>query len=112
MPNSNTAEIQISIDEANEAIAFANSLEKLHKNRDFKKVIVDGYFKKEAIRLVNLKADPNMQSPEKQAAVVQAIDSIGALRNFFGTAYHQADWARNAIEAAEEELEAIRTEEG
>lgn len=112
MSSSNEAEIQISIEEANETIDFAKSLDKLHKNRDFKKVILEGYFKEEAIRLVNLKADPAVQSPERQESIIQAIDAIGALRNFFGTAYQKASWAEGAIDAAEEELEALRNEEG
>lgn len=65
------------------AIELGNALEKLRNNRDFNKLIVDGYLKDEAIRLVHLKADPNMQSPEVQASITRDIDAIGTLNQFF-----------------------------
>lgn len=71
-------------------IDAGNSLERLRSNRDFNKLIVEGYLKDEAIRLVHAKADPALQSASAQAAILRDIDAIGALEQFFTTIYQQA----------------------
>ena len=57
MIDNQVEEIELEINQAKEKVALKDSLEKLIKNRDFKKVITEGYFEQEAIRLVLLKAD-------------------------------------------------------
>lgn len=59
------------------------ALDKLRSNRDFNKLIVEGYLKDEAVRLVHLKADPNMQSAESQTSIDRDIAAIGVLNQFF-----------------------------
>jgi hypothetical protein len=103
-------EIEINMEQAKSFIGMGEALDKLHKNRDFKKIIVEGYFKEEAIRLVNLKSEPAMQSPEKQASIIRDIDAIGSLRSYFGKLYMQADQAIEAVKAGEEAIEEIRNE--
>ncbi len=63
-------------------IELGNALDKLRNNRDFNKLIVDGYLKDEAIRLVHLKADPNMQEPAQQAGIDRDINAIGTLAQY------------------------------
>lgn len=65
------------------AIELGSALEKLRNNRDFNKLIVDGFLKDEAVRLVHLKADPNVQSPEQQVAIDRDISAIGVLAQYF-----------------------------
>lgn len=98
MSRTNVEEIELNIKQAQEFVDFGVSLERLSSNRDFKKVIKEGYFKDEAIRLVHLKADPSMQTPERQAAVVKSIDAIGALSEYFRTMEYRATQAAKAIE--------------
>lgn len=110
--NSNAvAEIEVSMQEAKDSIELANALERLHHNSDFKKIVLEGYFKDEAVRLVHLKADPNMQDSNRQANIIKDMDAIGSLRMYFGTIYHRAEWSKSAIAAGEEELESLRNEE-
>lgn len=103
-------EIEITIKEAEKFVALAKALDRLHANSDFKQLITEGFFKEEAIRLVHLKADPNMQKPENQENILKDIDGIGVLRNYFGAVYQRAEWAMNAIKDGEEELEELRQE--
>jgi hypothetical protein len=103
-------EIELSIKEANDLVKAANALDRLRKNRDFKLLIEDGYFKDEAVRLVGLKADPGVQQPEKQTKIIREIDAIGSFRNYLSTIYQRASWAEGAIEQAERELEEINGE--
>lgn len=93
---------------AKQAEELGNALERLMKNRDFKSLILDGYLEREAVRLVHLKADPNMQTPERQAGILMQIDSIGALTSYLnGIRQQSAQGTKIRIEA-EETLEEIR----
>lgn len=83
-------------------IEFGNSVERLRSNRDFNKVIVEGYLKQEALRLVHAKSDPNMQDPDKQAAIVRDIDAIGTLYQFLSLAERQGDMAKAQLDSIEE----------
>jgi CHAT domain-containing protein len=103
--------IEKNIQEAKEILELGNSLERLKLNRDFREVVLKGYFEKEAIRLVHLKADPLFQSPERQQSILAQIDAIGTLSGYFATVLQKADIARKAIEADEEERDAILAEE-
>ena len=103
--------IEANIREARKFIELDESLERLSSNRDFRKLIKEGYFEKEAIRLVGLKADPSMQTPERQATIIVAIDGIGRLQEFFRGIKFNADQARKAIAAGEEQLEELAAEE-
>lgn len=99
--------IEISIEQAKKAIDMMESLLKLTKNKDFKKVINEGYFEKEASRLVLLKADPSMQSPEDQRLLDNSIIAIGFLRQYFSAVIQMGRMAERSIandEVTREEL--------
>jgi len=104
-------EIELNITEAKKMVALGNSLDRLMSNRDFKKVFKEEYLEQEAIRLVHLKTDPNMQDPESQEAIVRQIDAIGTVTSFFNKIRHQAYLASKAIEDGEETLDELRQEE-
>lgn len=103
-------EIELDIAQADESIALLEDLMKLEKNRSFKKVILEGYFEKEAVRLVHLKADPEFQTEERQAELMKAIDAIGSLRNFFRAVYQIGRMAEKAKADHEEARNEIMAE--
>lgn len=103
--------LELNIKQAKKIVELADSLERLSNNRDFKKIIQEGYFEQEAIRLVHLKADVNFQTPERQASIIQQIDAIGALNKYFETVFYRANQARKAIEADEETRDELFAEE-
>jgi len=90
------------IKEAKKVVDLSEALARLGSNRDFRKVIEEGYFEKEAVRLVHLKADPNMQTGEYQAKIVKDIDAIGSLSQYFATIKQMASVASRALAADEE----------
>ena len=73
-------EIEVTIEQAKMGIAFGEAIERLHAHPDFQLVVLEGLFEKEAVRLVHLKADPEMKGAEHQAEILRDIDAIGALR--------------------------------
>lgn len=110
--NNNTVQaIEENIRQAKLIAGKGEALERLRQNRDFKAVILDGYFKEEAIRLVHLKADPSMQSPDMQKSIVAQMDAIGSLNQHFTAVVQQASIALKAISADEEARDEILAEE-
>lgn len=103
-------EIELNIKQAQKIVELGNALERLRNNSDFKKVISEGYFEQEAVRLVHLKSDQNMQSPDSQKSIIAQIDAIGALNQYFQTVFHRASLAGKAIEADEETREELLAE--
>ena len=102
--------IEENIRQAKVIVGTGEALERLRSNRDFKTVILDGYFKQEAIRLVHLKADPSMQSPEMQKSIIAQMDAIGSLNQYFTAVYQQATIASKAVASDEEALSEILAE--
>jgi hypothetical protein len=100
-------ELENNIKTAKGFVDTGKALERLRSNRDFKEVFIKGYLEKEAIRLVHLKADPSMQTPERQASIVRQIDAIGCVSEFMSNTEHFARLASKSIaddEATRDEL--------
>lgn len=99
--------VEISIEQAKEKIKAGKDLEKLTKNREFTKLVLEGFFKEEASRIVLLKADPAMQEPEMQDMMDKQIIAIGYLRQYFARIMQEAQVAERTLladEATHEEL--------
>ena len=104
------ASIEHSIERAKEHVATKDAVERLTRNRDFKKVILEGYFEQEAIRLVHLKADPEFQTPEKQAELHNEMLAIAGLRAYLDRLIQIGKMEEAAIPSHESELDALRSE--
>jgi hypothetical protein len=103
-------EIEVTIEKARAVIERNNALDRLFDNPDFVDVIRNGYLHEEAVRLVHLKAAPQMQKPEHQTDVLRAIDSIGGLLGYFQKIGHASRMAEQAIEQGEQALQEIEDE--
>jgi hypothetical protein len=104
-------EIEVSMEEAKKAIDKMESFERLRDNTDFKKVIEEGYFEKESMRLVLLKADVNMQDDERQRDIMRQIDAIGTFREYLRSLYHIGRMAERSLEADRETQSELLEEE-
>lgn len=104
-------ELELSMKEAKDKVALGNALERLMKNRDFNKIVKDGYFKDHAIRLVHLKGDANMQGEREQKNVDRDITAISSFRQYLDRIFAEADGAQEAIAACEEALDELRAED-
>lgn len=109
-----TAELIQQIDDniknAQKIADLGDALARLRYHKDFKTVVIDGYFAAEAIRLVHLKAAPDMQTPERQQSIINQINAIGAFSEYLSVVDTQANHARKAILADEEAREEILAE--
>lgn len=105
------AALEQQIKDAQGSLELGKALASLRHNADFKKLVIDGYLKNEAVRLVHLKSDPSMSSADNQAAVVRDIDAIGALAQFFRTVEMMGTRAESSIAEAEQAITEIHEEE-
>ena len=89
--------LELTEQEAKTKVELGKALNKLTSNRDFKKLILEEYFEKEASRLVMLKAEPSMSDTDAQNRIIKDIDAIGNLRQYFRAVQYQATMAEKAL---------------
>ena len=102
--------LEQSIQQSRKLVELGDSLDRLMSNRDFKKLILTGYFEQEAIRLVHLKADPNMQTEESQKAVIAQMDAIGTFNGYLQGIGQRAAMAARSLPADEETRDELLAE--
>lgn len=102
MSSTELKQLENSIKQAQKLVDLGDSLERLRSNRDFKKIFLEGYFDQEAIRLVHLRADSNMQSAESRKSIDMQIDAIGTVHQYLNTISVQAQMARRGLAADEQ----------
>lgn len=64
---------------------MAQSLERLHENPDFKRVILDGYFKDKAINGVSLLATDHVKRGGFRPDVMEELIAVSHLQDYFIT---------------------------
>lgn len=95
-------EVELGIDQAKIMIARAAALQKLFTNKDFKEVVLEGYFKEESVRMVMLKADPVTLNDEMQVSIDNGIIAIGQLNQYFKTVRFLGEHAAKSLQDYEE----------
>lgn len=81
-------------------VSFGEALERLLGNTDFKTVVMDGYLKDEAVRLVHLKCDPALQEAVQQQAIDRGITAVSEFRQYLGTQRFLAKQAKHLLATA------------
>lgn len=102
-------QVELSIQQAKELIAKRDRLMRLTKNRDFKALVIDGYFQEEAAHLVQELA--YAPSPEIKEDMISQVESIGIFRRYLNAIDQQGQAAANALQADQETLEELLAEQ-
>lgn len=102
--------VQLSLEEAMHVVEVGEAIERLKKNKDFKLVIHEGYFRDEASRLVMLTADSTLSAEQKEATW-GAIRGIGEFRSYLMAKAQQAVVAEKEILDYKETLGELRSED-
>jgi len=92
------ASIDKRIEDLKNAIQLGKDLEELHEDERFKRVILSGYFEKEAKRLFEVLVNP---STLKRDVMENIVDKTGAIRNlkqFFGVVLQNAHMAPESLD--------------
>lgn len=96
------AQIDRQIDADKETQLVAKAMERLTENRDFRDIILKGYFQNEAARLVMAKADVNLQSEASQKSIIQQIDAIGSFHAYMNDILMRGRLAEKSITQSQE----------
>jgi len=97
--------VEISLETAKANIALDDAVSRLYANKDFQAVILQGYFRDEAVRVVSARSNPcvYMEQNAGQAKMIEdIITSVGGLQQYFITTKLLADQSRQAMVADEE----------
>lgn len=111
MAQEQIAAIEQDIAKSRAVIDFAATLTRLKANKDFKELVLKGYFETEAVRLVHLKAEPHMQAPESQLSIVSQIDAIGSFSGYLNSVLAKAAMAARTLDDNEQALAEIHIED-
>ena len=71
--------------ENNYWVEMKQSLDALKNNKDFKRVILDGYFKDKAVNGVSLLATDYTRQSGARPLIMEALVAISQLEDYFGT---------------------------
>lgn len=104
-------QIEISLEDAQANVALAEKLNRLHKNKDFQELIIEGYFRDEASRAVLLKADPEMCEDREQKQLNDIITSIGGLRQYFHKVFRLGQMSEQSMEADKQTRQELLAED-
>ena len=90
-------EIEVTIEELKKAVELRDTVLRLHNNKDFQKIVEEGYFVQEASRILLLKGDPNL--PADKAAFLE-MDGYGpgAFKRYLYTAVQMGNQAEDQIQ--------------
>jgi len=103
--------IEISMTQAKEKIMLADALKQLHKNSNFKKLILNKFINEQSIRLVKVKASIGMQDERNQKYIDQQINAIGQFNQFLLHVEQEGRMAESSLMADEQERELMLGEE-
>ena len=101
--------LELSIEHAQEMVDLRDEVLRLSNNDTFKKVIMQGYFENEAVRLVHLMGDPRLKEADREA-VQRDMMGIGALKRFLSNMVQMGNAAEKEIADHRETLASIEAE--
>ena len=100
-----TAENELTVN-TNYFVGMRQALDRLEQNPDFVKVVLEGYFKNEAIRGVSLLANDSIRQRGARPEIMERLVAISSLQDFFLTIKSMApteeELAEDDFESTEE----------
>ena len=91
-------QVEVTIEECEEQIAQAEALERLHKNADFRKLILEDYFEKNAIRTVMMKSAGGHEGEKEQKNLDNVLMGISQLGAYFHKIFAFGEGAVRAMD--------------
>ena len=101
-------EIEHSINELTKIKEKGEALRRLKDNKDFKLIVLEGYFKDEAARLVLLKGDIGSEADQK--FYTKAIKAIGMFNSYLSSVISLGRRAEDSLESHKEEKIRLQSE--
>ncbi len=108
MSEAEIEELVVTIDEARSIVRKKMDILKLESNREFKRVILEGYFKEEAARVTSALADPTMYHLREQ--LQEQLIAISHFEQYLRVAIIMGHRAEVDIIEGEAEIDELREE--
>lgn len=89
--------IDVTIKEAQAAVDMRDALLALQKNKHFTKIINEGYLVNEAAAKARTLASPALQNEQAQKEIMNALQGIGHLSQYFSVLIIRGNQAAKAI---------------
>lgn len=103
-------EVELSIEHAQHLIALRDKALNLANNKDFKELVLEGYFVKEASRLALLSADPSAVAFRDE--ILLSIQAIGHFRNYQANIVRMGNMAERELQDHMQTLSELQQEDG
>lgn len=104
-------DMETSMEEFRQKINLADSLSILYDNIHFKEVVLKGYLKDLALKLVYLKAHTYNQKDEIQEMIEQQINAISWFQHYLENIMIEGSLAKQSLSTAETEYDTLLGEE-
>lgn len=104
---SDIQDLEQGIADAKDLISRRDAALKLSENREFRSLFIDGYFKEEAARLVQLSSDPALNTDQRADALAMA-QATGHMKRYLSMAVQMGAVAERELPDMEAELETLR----
>lgn len=105
---SDIQEVELSIEHAKKLVERKAQVEKLTSNREFRKIILEGYFVDEAARLAGISGDPMHKAHRDE--IILSIQGISSLRQYMHTIVRMGQVAENELFEHVEMLDELRAD--
>lgn len=102
-------ELEVSIENLQEAVDFAAKVRRLSQNKDFQEVVEQGYFINEASRMLLLRDDPSLPQ-DKKINLEADMYGPGAFKRFLFVIIQQGMMAESQIAEFKETMDEIHLE--
>lgn len=99
------------IDVSKVSVKKADAVKRLLKNKDFKLIFIEDFFKEHLANTVMVKAQPANQTEKDQKYCDDQINAVGHTRYFLDMVLALGAQAANVIDQTEKELVTLRQEE-
>ena len=96
-------EIEMSMEITKKKIDIQDCLNRLSKNTDFKKFILEGFCKDHALGLIAKKVSPNFQDDMNKSYIEGQLSAVGHLQLYMRFVQQEGEMAKESLKAAEEE---------
>lgn len=102
-------QVELSIEEARRKMELANAALRLTENSDFKTIVMNGYTRDEAVRLVNTLNEVGFE--ESQPHIKRMLESISDFNRYMRQIIREGNLAKVAILDHENTLDELRAED-
>lgn len=96
--------IRAQLKDAQETQAMLEVLDRLERNRDFKKVILEGFLKKHVLEQTSMIARPDAQHELVQQAIQRNLAGASALNGYMATLRQMGNAATNTIQQCQQAI--------